>query len=218
MLGRLPRLKAPARMLWAGLLSVFPAEEFPVASAQERKWHGTFYVSRWIETDLLDLPGNAVGGRLSFRDTSFAGVGVGRVIVPSFDVTLPVLNHTFANNRIELEGQMLYHFGHQHHLEGVAALLWRTGNVPLLAGASMNFGFGIGASYAFEKPRVEGVGRVEPHRYLNYLVFETELSHREYPRTHLVLRLHHRSGVFGLIAPKHAGSNYVGVGLRFDLQ
>jgi hypothetical protein len=188
-----------------------------LALADERNWRASFYVSRWIETDLVELPGNVAGGRLSFRDTSFAGAGLSRVVVPSFALTLPGLNHTFANNRIELEGQILRHFGQQQHWEGVLAVLWRTGNVALPADLTMNFGFGIGLSYAFSEPKVEGVGRVDAHRYLNYLVFETEFTHRELPRTHLVLRLHHRSGVFGLIAPKHAGSNFIGLGLRFDL-
>ncbi|WP_337174990.1 hypothetical protein [Paludisphaera sp.] len=34
----------------------------------------------------------------------------------------------------------------------------------------------------------------------------------------LRLRLHHRSGVFGLIAPKKSGSNFIGVGIRIDLR
>ena len=214
---RLPRPKPPARTLWGALLSALSAGEIPAAFADERTWRGTLYVSRWINSDLAELPTNAIGGKLSFRDTSFAGVGITKVIVPGFDVTLPILNHTFANNSIELEGQALHHFGQEHHVEGAASILWRTGNVSLLSGASMNFGFGIGGSYAFAKPKVEGVGFVRPRRYLNYLVVETELSHRDLPWTHLVLRVHHRSGIFGLIAPKHSGSNYIGVGLRFDL-
>jgi hypothetical protein len=30
----------------------------------------------------------------------------------------------------------------------------------------------------------------------------------------LFLRLHHRSGVYGLIAPQHVGSNFITFGLR----
>lgn len=190
------------------------------ASAQtpDRTWHATGYVSRWVNTDLLDVPGRAITGNLSFSDANFAGVALSRVIVPSFTIPLPFTDIAFRGNRIELEGQVLRHFGGQNHWEGTLALMFRTGQIPLAGGLSVNLAVGEGLSYASERPRFEGAVDVRPTRLLNYLVFESEFSHEAMPGVSLVARLHHRSGVFGLIAPRKSGSNFIGAGIRIDLQ
>ena len=46
---------------------------------------------------------------------------------------------------------------------------------------------------------------------------EAEFKHASLPGVAVVPRIHHRSGVFGLIAPKTSGSNFIGVGVRVDL-
>lgn len=191
-----------------------------VASAQtlERTWHATGYVGRWVNTDLLDVPGRAIIGNLSFSDSNFAGVALSRVIVPSFAIPLPFTDIAFRGNRIELEGQVLRHFGGQNHWEGTLALMFRTGQLRLAGGLSVNLAVGEGLSYASERPRFEGAVDVQPTRFLNYLVFETEFSHESMPGVSLVARLHHRSGIFGLIAPRKSGSNFIGAGIRIDLQ
>ena len=194
----------------------------PVAEAfdrsGERRWHATGYVSRWVNTDLLDVPSRAITGNLSFSDTNFAGVGLSRVIVPSFSIPLPFTDFAFRGNRIELEGQVLKHFGGQSHWEGTLALLFRTGQIPLGGGLEANLAVGEGLSVASERPRFEGAIDVRPSRTLNYLAFEAEFSHASAPGVSFVTRLHHRSGVFGLIAPKKSGSNFIGVGIRIDLR
>lgn len=187
------------------------------AQTENRLWHGTFYASRWLNTDLTDLPTNAFKGNLSLRDTYFAGAALTGVIVPDF--TIPVIGTDgILGNSLEVEAQIVRHFGQQEHTEGTLALLYRTPNIGLPGGFAANFAFGEGMSYAFTDPTVEGLGKVRPHRLLNFLVFETELSHSSLPGWHLVPRLHHRSGIWGLIAPKYAGSNYVGLGVRYDFR
>jgi hypothetical protein len=188
-----------------------------IAQTTERRWHATGYVSRWVDTDLLDVPARSVTGRLNFSDSNFAGVGLSRVIVPSFALPLPFTDFAFRGNRIELEGQVLRHFGGQHHWEGTLALMFRTGEIPLAGGLSVNLAVGEGLSYASERPRLEGAIDVRPTRFLNYLAFEAEFSHESLPGVSLVTRLHHRSGIFGVIAPRKSGSNFIGAGVRFDL-
>ncbi len=72
------------------------------ASAQgtERSWHLTGYGSQWVNADLLEIPERAVTGRLTAEDAYFAGVGLSRVIVPSFSIPLPGTDVGFHGNRI----------------------------------------------------------------------------------------------------------------------
>jgi hypothetical protein len=201
------------------LLSIVPAAFAVPATteADERRWHVTGFASRWANADLLDIPERAVTGELAFERSYFVGGALSRVIVPSFAIPLPGTGLAFQGNRIELEGQVLRHFGDQRHWEGTLALLFRTGQIPLPGGLSVNFAFGEGLSYATERPRLEGSFRAEPSRFLNYLAVEAEFSHASLPGVYLVPRIHHRSGIFGVIAPRTSGSNFIGLGLRVDL-
>ena len=183
----------------------------------ERMWHLTGYVGRWANTDLLDVPERSFRGNLTFEDSNFAGLGLSRVLIPSFSIPVIGTDQAFHGNKIEIEGQALRHFGDQNHWEGTLALMFRTGQIPLFRGLSVNLAFGEGLSYASERPRLEGSFRVEPTRFLNYLAFEAEFSHPSLPGVSFVSRIHHRSGIFGVIAPKESGSNFIGAGLRVSL-
>ncbi len=190
------------------------------AAAQdpERSWHLSAYGSRWVNADLLEIPERTFTGGLTAEDAYFVGAGLSRVIVPSFAIPLLGTDFAFRGNRIELEGQVLRHFGDQAHWEGTVALMFRTGQIPLFGGLSVNLAFGEGLSYASERPRLEGNERLEPTRLLNYLAFEAEFSHSSLPGVYFVPRVHHRSGVFGLFADKGSGSNFIGAGIRMDLR
>ncbi len=188
------------------------------AQGNERQWHLTAYGSRWVEADLLEIPERAATGRLTAEDAYFVGAGLSRVIVPSFSIPLPGTDFALRGNRIEVEGQVLRHFGDQSHWEGTIALMFRTGQIPLFGGLSVNLAFGEGLSYASERPRLEGSFRVEPSRFLNYLAFEAEFSHASLPGVYFVPRIHHRSGIFGFIAERESGSNFIGAGIRVDLR
>jgi hypothetical protein len=43
-----------------------------------------------------------------------------------------------------------------------------------------------------------------------------ELTHERLKNWHFVLNVHHRSGIWGAIAPQETGANYIGGGIRFD--
>jgi hypothetical protein len=211
------RWAGSCRLLLASLFLALLEAGVAPSQADERAWHLTGTLSRWANTDLLDVPERSFSGNLTFDDSNFAGIGLSRVVVPSFSIPVIGTDHAFRGNRIEVEGQVLRHFGDQNHWEGTIALMFRTGRIPLFQGLSVNFAFGEGLSYASERPRLEGSFRVEPTRFLNYLAFEAEFSHASLPGVYFVPRIHHRSGVFGVIAPKESGSNFIGAGLRIDL-
>lgn len=83
---------------------------------------------------------------------------------------------------------------------------------------------GEGLSYATRVPAVERdlhgevVGLDSPtSKLLNYLMLEVAFGLPSHPRWDLNVRLHHRSGAFGLFNDVHGGSNTVCVGLRYKL-
>jgi len=212
-----PSGRKPLRTLGTCLLVLACLGSPAAAQTGERAWHVTAYGSRWVNADLLQIPERSLRGALT-EDAYFVGAGLSRVVVPSFAIPLPGTSFAFRGNRIELEGQVLRHFGDQGHWEGTLALMFRTGQIPLFGGLSVNLAFGEGFSYASSRPRLEGSFRVEPSQLLNYLAFEAEFSHSSLPGVAFVPRIHHRSGVFGLIAERESGSNFIGAGLRVDFR
>jgi hypothetical protein len=47
------------------------------------------------------------------------------------------------------------------------------------------------------------------------MAFETAFTPKSNRNLSAFLRLHHRSGIYGVISPRRTGSNYVGAGLRW---
>ena len=109
-------------------------------------------------------------------------------------------------------------FRRSEPLGGTIALVFRTGQIPLFGGLSVKLAFGEGLSYGSERPRLEGSFRVEPSRSLNDLAFEAESSPGSLPGVYFLPRIHHRSGIFGLVAERESGSNVIGAGIRMDLR
>ena len=152
-----------------------------------------------------------VGGAISYVVTRDI-----RIPIPFTDqVAAPIL---------EIEGQLDRHFGHGlrgigqqiesfNTVEAVIAAVLRTRNFPLFSEIGMNIAVGDGPSYSFTAPRWEYGYR----HFDNYLTAEIELTSAAVPWLHLVPQIHHRSGAGGLIAPIPDGSNFLGFGLRVDL-
>lgn len=78
------------------------------------------------------------------------------------------------------------------------------------------FGIGWGVSYDSRVSTWEKHDADNTKKLLNYLAFETSFALPTYPKLQLVLRLHHRSGAFGLYGADNAGSNFIGAGLRYS--
>jgi hypothetical protein len=117
----------------------------------------------------------------------------------------------------EAEGQLVRHFGIQQHYEINALAIARWTRFPWDRWLNTSFAFGEGLSYATSTPELEprrGSDR-DTARLLNYLLAEWEFAPPRSDRVAMVLRVHHRSGVFGLFDGVHGGSNFVGVGVRY---
>ncbi len=191
----------------------------PGAQAQETPvWRLGAFWAVWAETNLPELPYNAVTGKLTFHDAHLTALELSRVMVPDF--TIPTPFGDWRGHRLELAGQVVKHWGKQKHAELTGALVWRTPDWHFSNAASVNFAYGNGFSYALKPPRYEkgpeGIRGVNTKQFQFYILTEFELTPADAPDWHLVFRLHHRSGIWGVISPRKTGSNYLGLGLRRD--
>jgi len=79
------------------------------------------------------------------------------------------------------------------------------------------FGLGGGLSYATDIPSIE-IRPSDPNgdysRLMHYIAVEATFALPKYKDWQLVYRLHHRSGVFGLMQAENAGNTAVQIGLR----
>ncbi|HZF77453.1 MAG TPA: hypothetical protein VE033_16620 [Acetobacteraceae bacterium] len=205
----------------AGLLAAVMPLSAEAGQPRDRTWFGTVYVGQWVNGDMADIPRRAVTGSLGWEPATFASLIAHRVLVPEIRSGWPLIGRIVDGGSLELEGQFGRHFGLQRHAEVSLSLVWRSPDVTVpLTDARVNVAFAEGLSYALSRPTLEGREAEDgPQKFLNYLGIEFEVSHPALPGISLVPRLHHRSGIFGLIAPHGGtGSNFLGLGLRMTLQ
>ena len=188
--------------------------------ARNRRWSLTGAISRETQTRLPLFPYKAITAQLPFRDAYAASIAVNRTVAPRFTIPLP--GFELRGNSLELEVQALQHWGLERSTEVDAAAVLRSGQFGVVGRTSANVAWGNGFSYALTRPTLElgpsGRRGVDTIRLQYHMSFETELTSGAATHVHLVVRLHHRSGIYGLISPSRTGSNYLGTGVRVDLR
>lgn len=115
---------------------------------------------------------------------------------------------------IEGEVQAVKHVKGQNHLEfnGLVSLRWLPFFWDKLIDTST--AFGVGLSYATERPPFEKDERGNS-QVLMYLQGELELGLPAFPRWKVACRIHHRSGMFGTFENMWEASNAVCLGVRY---
>lgn len=110
------------------------------------------------------------------------------------------------------EIQAVRHFGVQDHFEINAPLVVRYDRAGQRLPAISSLAFGLGLSWASEKPQVEIDNDGDTTRVLIYWMSEVglDLSGTEMEG---ILRVHHRSDGYGVF-PEDSGSNALAVGVR----
>jgi hypothetical protein len=114
----------------------------------------------------------------------------------------------------EVEGQVVKHFDYMDHWEFNGVLTGRWEKFPWDDTIDTSLAFGIGPSYATDKPEVELDNNDETSKFLIYWMIELALGLPEKPRTAFILRLHHRSDAWGLMN-EDGGSNGIGCGIKY---
>jgi len=119
--------------------------------------------------------------------------------------------------RWEWEVQAGKYWGDQDHWELNALIVLRWLHFPWNRHVRTTFAIGDGVSYASKVPQLELASHTNEGatQLLNYLLLEWTLGLPEQPDWDLSLRIHHRSGIFGLYDGVDGGSNVLAAGLKF---
>jgi hypothetical protein len=176
----------------------------------------TMYGAQGVNHNLLQLPGKILTGNLDWDRTYYVGVAAGRHVGRLGD-TFPLFRDTVLHSLSQgIELVAIQHHGLQSNGEIGATYTLRTPDASL-GPVYANVAAGTGLSYALGTPNYEDGPVDNPgRRYrLQFLAtFETEWKLRALDHWSLVAQIHHRCGVYGLIAPRNVGSNFLAAGLR----
>lgn len=188
-----------------------------VASDRQREEAVTVYEGQGVDANLIHVLPDLFLGDLIFEKTYFTAVGYYRRIdTPAF------LQSFFGwlgvpGTNIGFEVIAAKHYGLQRNAEADLSYLLRFARFslgPLWA----RFGAGFGLSYAMGRPTYEDGSFEDPekrYRFQYYGSYELEWGYGTTQRITLVTRIHHRSGIYGIIAPPHVGSNFMTAGIRY---
>ncbi len=139
--------------------------------------------------------------RVRYRDADLLGLSVSK--------RLGSWRHVID---FELEGQIDRHFGGERNWEFNLPVIARWKAFPWNEFLPTSFAWGLGPSYATQKPKQELADAGTTRRFLIYWVAELEMGLPNEPWT-IVARLHHRSTAFGMFG-RSGGSNWTLVGVR----
>ncbi len=190
----------------------------PAEAAAPQASAVTLYQGQGVDANLLTLLPDLFSGELRFEKTYFTAVGyyrpleTPRMLQSVFDF----LHVPETDTGLELIAAR--HYGLQHNGEVDAAYLLRFSGLQL-SSVIVRFGMGFGLSYALGRPSYEDGSVENPgkrYRFQYYGAYELEWGLASAPRISLVTRIHHRSGIYGVIAPPRVGSNFLTLGLRYS--
>jgi len=175
------------------------------------------YAGQGADHNLRQLPGQIINGNLDWDKTYFNALGFGKARNTLGQSSVSLVGTPFANVRQGYEVVLVQHRGLQSNAEAGAAYTLRTPDLQM-GSLSVNFGSGAGLSYALGIPSYEDGSKDNPQRRYRLqllALFDLEWRMRGFENVSVVTRVHHRSGVYGLIAPKHVGSNFLAAGIRY---
>ena len=178
----------------------------------------SIYAGQGVNHNLKELPGKIISGLVQWDKTYFTALGFNKVRGMLGQSFASLQNTSFASYQHGYEMVLLQHQGLQNNGEVGAACTLRTPDLQM-GNLGINFMAGGGLSYALGTPSYEDGSRLDPgRRYrLQFLgLFELEWHLRKFANLSLITRVHHRSGVYGLIAPQHVGSNFLALGIRYQ--
>jgi hypothetical protein len=117
--------------------------------------------------------------------------------------------------RTEYEINLAYNFGEQDHWEiNVAPVTLRWQRFPWDRFLHSSIAFGLGLSYAFDRPEVEQRLENDTQQLLLFWQLELTAGPRDGPWS-AVLRLHHRSPGWGVMGVADGGMNAPSLGFRY---
>ena len=164
-------------------------------------WSVFGYGGKWSDNRFVQL----LGGSSELRDSYIWVVGASRTLDRLYD---PLI--------LEAEANVGYHSGLQDHLEFNVSPNLRWTSFPWDPYVNTSLAYGLGLSYATEKPEVETLDDREASRFLFFMVGEVafELTSSDTSDWEGFVRIHHRSGGFETVIDAE-GSNFLSLGVRY---
>jgi hypothetical protein len=170
---------------------------------------------------LEDKPSYALsvyGGRITDNEIGDFAVGfLDLDFEDSYLVALALARRIATYNELasfEVEGQIVKHFDRQDHWEFNGLLIARWEAFFWDRYLDTSLAAGIGPSYATDVPEIEVQRSGESQRLQVYMLVEFELALPSHPNIAAIIRIHHRSNAFGIVADDGI-SNALALGLKF---
>lgn len=180
-------------------------------------WSIAAYNGQWTNSRLPYFPYNLVTGNVTYAPTYISSIILSKNI-GQININYGIAPSALQEWNLEFETTFSMHTGLQNHGEITAGLMLRTKDYEIGSIGDMNFGWANGLSYALKYPAYEkgtnGIRGQDTRKLQYYMGFEASFKPSIWKTTSLFWRLHHRSGIYGLISPAKTGSNYIGFGLR----
>jgi hypothetical protein len=177
----------------------------------------SIFAGQGADHNLREIPGRIIAADLAWENSYFKAVGLGKTRGTVGEGWARLEGTVFAGILRGHEVVLVQHHGMQDNAEVGAAYTLKTPDLEM-GGMGVNFGSGIGLSYALGTPAYEDGPKDDParrYRLQLLLLFDFEWRIIGLDEWSLVTRVHHRSGVYGLIAPPHVGSNFMAAGIRY---
>lgn len=183
------------------LLSITAGAALTPVEAGERLYSLNLYTGRMTSNHWEDF--FIHNSRLSFNDSYLIAASLARRV------------GKYGNKAsFEVEGQVVKHFDTQKHWEINALVTTRWESFWWDRFLDTSVAFGVGPSYAFDEPEIEIKNDGDKSRFLIYWMMELAAGLPDYPDVAFIVRLHHRSDAFGLVA-EEGGSNALAFGLKY---
>ena len=170
---------------------------------------------------LEDKPSYALsvyGGRMTDNEIGDFAVGLLDLDFEDSYLVALALARRFATYdelaSFEVEGQIVKHFDQQDHWEFNALIIARWEAFFWDRYLDTSLAAGIGPSYATDVPEIEVQRSGESERLQVYLLVELEFALPTHPNIAALIRIHHRSNAFGVVADDGV-SNALAFGMKF---
>lgn len=195
------------------LLSIFsfPFQFLGSVSIPKENWNVVLYGGIFTTTDLIPI---VFRQKTDYKESYIGTIGVSRPL----DYRIRWFDFLWETN-------ITKHFNGMNHWETNTFYIVKMNRIY---DSPISISLGEGLSLASENPKLENKAKgyywesglqkdaIESRALLNYMMVEISTYLPIERKAELFLRIHHRSGVFGLYCPPdpNCGSNFVSYGLR----
>jgi hypothetical protein len=191
-----PSVPDTAGYLWAG-----PPEPAPdVPPPDSFPWAVTLYGGAFTKQDFLEFFSQPV----EFDHAGMVSVALSREV-----------GVLWKYLRWETELGVTKWFGDQTHWEFTSAIVVRWSTFPWSDYVNTTIAVGDGPSFATVPPKLEKKNFDAAKRLQNYVFLELTFGLPRFPQWDFVIRIHHRSGVFGVLGGSGSSVPAIGIKYRF---